>query len=166
MPLRKSFITFVISLLLFTGLAAQANETFLRDFQGQPASIGSYTGNGKWLAVMFWASDCHVCNVEAKNYADFHNRHHNRDASILGVSLDGTNKAAAEQFIRRHKLTFPNLIGESDLVALQYTSLVGETAFGTPSFLLYNPQGELVASQLGAVRVEKIEAFIDSHSKP
>lgn len=161
----KSFTTFAIGLLL-TGLTAQASETFLSDFQGQPASIASYTGNGKWLAVMFWASDCHVCNVEAKNYADFHNRHHNRDASILGVSLDGANRAAAEQFIRRHKLTFPNLIGESGLVALHYTSLVGETAFGTPSFLLYNPQGELVASQLGAVRVEKLEAFINSHSKP
>ena len=39
------------------------------------AQIEDYAGKGKWLAVMYWASDCHVCNVEVGNYADFHERH-------------------------------------------------------------------------------------------
>lgn len=152
---------------LFLGccLTATAGESLLHDFRGNSVSLDEYIGKGKWLAVMYWASDCHVCNVEAKNYADFHNRHANRDASMLGVSLDGAaGKADAEAFIERHKLTFPNLIGESALIALHYTRTVGDSRFGTPSFLLYNPQGELKAAQLGAVSVEKIEAFIQSHS--
>jgi hypothetical protein len=61
-------------------------------------------------------------------------------------------------------LTFPNLIGESDRVALQYTSISGDSRFGTPSFLLYNPQGDLKAAQLGAVSVDKLEAYIEKNS--
>ncbi len=160
-------VKYLFALLLFCcTLSATANESLLQDFKGNAASLDEHIGKGKWLLVMYWASDCHVCNVEAKNYEDFHIRHADKGAAILGVSLDGAAGIAdAEQFIKRHELTFPNLIGEPDLVALQYTSTVGDSRFGTPSFLLYDPQGELKAAQLGVVRVEKIEAFIESHSK-
>lgn len=162
-PVMKRSIAALLVCLLPTG--AIAEDTILEDFSGNPAKIEDYTGQGKWLAVMYWASDCHVCNVEAHQYAAFHHRHKDSDATVLGVSLDGkAGKAAAEQFIRRHQLEFPNLIGESDLVSLQYTFTTGDTRFGTPSFLLYDPQGELKAAQLGAVPVEKIEAFINKHS--
>ena len=163
---RLLLVKKLFGLLLFCFAASSlASETILQDFSGNAASLDDHLGKGKWLAVMYWASDCHVCNLEAKNYAAFHNRHADSDATILGISLDGAaGKANAEQFIKRHKLTFPNLIGESDLVALQFTSISGDTRFGTPSFLLYNPQGELKAAQLGAVSVDKIEAYIKKNS--
>lgn len=156
----------LFGLLLAVTLPAFSDDTILQDFAGNDAMLEDYTGKGKWLAVMYWASDCHVCNVEAHNYADFHNRHHEKDVEVLGISLDGAaGKKNAEQFIKRHKLTFPNLIGESDLVTLQYTFTTGDNRFGTPSFLLYNPEGELVAAQLGAVPVNTIESFIEKNSK-
>lgn len=155
------------ALLLVAAIPVTADDSILQDFDGKSAQIEDYTGKGKWLAVMYWASDCHVCNIEAANYADFHQRHRNIDATMLGVSLDGmAGKAAAEQFIKRHKIDFPNLIGEAELVALQYASLAGDMRFGTPSFLLYDPQGTLVASQLGAVPVASIEQYIEAHSQP
>jgi peroxiredoxin len=151
--------------LLWLAAPAFASDTILRQFSGESASIQDYAGQGQWLAVMYWTSDCQVCNVEAGNYADFHRRHRDGNASVLGISLDGAaGKQDAQRFIERHGLDFPNLIGEADLVALQYTTLTGDARFGTPSFLLYDPHGRLVAAQLGALRVPMLEKYIREHS--
>ncbi|MFV2056226.1 MAG: peroxiredoxin family protein [Thiohalomonadales bacterium] len=137
----------------------------LSDFSGKQKSISDYSGNGKWLVVMLWASDCHVCNQEAGAYVKFHQQHADKDAQILGVSLDGKAKFSdAEKFIKRHKLNFPNLIGEPETVASIYTELTGEQWIGTPTFLVYNPKGELLGAQVGAVPTEVIEGFIERES--
>ena len=45
-------------------------------------------------------------------YVDFHEFHKDKDAVMLGVSLDGRNREAAQEFIRRHQVSYPNLINE------------------------------------------------------
>lgn len=141
---------------------AQADaDTPFTDFAGQPRSIESYTGDGKWLVVMIWAHDCHVCNMEAEGYAQFHETHKDKDARVLGISLDGqAKKAEAEAFIERHDLPFPNLIGEPRATMMHYLVLTQSSFLGTPTILLYGPDGELKAAQAGAVPVESIERFI------
>jgi len=137
----------------------------LRDLSGQPRTIAEYTGHGKWLVVMIWASDCGVCNTEAHSYVDFYNTRRAKDASVLGISTDGwAGRADAEAFIRRHHVTFPNLIGEPEAVAELYGELTGRPWFGTPTFLIYDPGGELRVQQVGAVPVKLIEEYIRSHS--
>lgn len=146
-------------ILLGAGGAATAAE--LRDFDGNPARIGDFTGQERWLVVMLWASDCPVCNAEVHQYNDFHTFHADSDARVLGISLDGAAKQdAAREFIRRHEVIFPNLIGEPADVAGLYRQLVGRPFAGTPTFLIYDPAGDLVAQQVGAVPVNLIEEFI------
>lgn len=152
-------------LLLLTGcLVASvhaAEDAPFTDFAGQPATIESFAGDGRWLVVMIWAHDCHVCNMEVESYAQFHAAHKNTDASVLGVSLDGQDgKAEAEAFIARHDLPFPNLIGEPATTMLYYAMLTQSQFLGTPTILLYGPDGRLRAAQAGAVPVESIEAYM------
>jgi peroxiredoxin len=133
----------------------------LQDFNGNPKDISDYSGKGKWLVVMIWASDCRVCNKEAHAYVDFHFVHSDDDAQVLGISIDGqAKKAEAQKFIERHKINFPNLIGEPAVVANLFAQLTGTYFAGTPAFLFYDPNGELRAQQLGAVPIELIEDFI------
>lgn len=139
----------------------------LRDFSGKPHDLNKYTGKGKWLVVMFWASDCHVCNQEAHQYVDFHFTYSDTTASVVGVSLDGkSGQKEAEAFVARHKLNFPNLIGEPEDVAGLFTGLTGADWVGTPTFLIYNPAGKLVAQQAGAVPAELLAEFIKSQTAP
>lgn len=155
---------FVIALSLLS-LGAPAYCSGLFDLEGRSRDLSEFTGQGKWLIVMFWASDCHVCNAEAQDYVLFHDRHHDKRAAILGITLDGqAGKAAALRFIERHMVDFPNLIGEPDVVARLFTALAGEPWLGTPSFLVFAPNGELRARQVGAVPVKFIEAFIERES--
>lgn len=154
---------FLAGLLLLSSSIAQAG--ILTDFSGSPHGIKDYTGNGKWLVVMFWASDCHICGKEAPEYISFHNKNKDGNAQVLGVSIDGlANKAAAQGFIDEHQLNFPNLIGSGEDIAAMYYELTGEFWVGTPTFFIYDPSGKLRAAQAGAVPAQVLEDFIAKNS--
>lgn len=160
LSLRKIILLSVLWLMSAAVIAGP-----LKDFNGKPQSMDNFAGKGKWLVVMLWASDCHVCNVEAENYIQFHEQYKSKNAHVLGISIDGqAKKADAEAFIKRHHTTFPNLIGEPYEVAQWFSNLTGIDWGGTPTFLIYNPKGELVIQQAGAVPVDLIEEFIQKES--
>jgi peroxiredoxin len=117
------------------------------------------------VIVKIWASDCHVCNQEAHQYADFHEFHQDTDAVMLGISLDGPDRAAALGFIERHEIPYLSLITDLSTGMAWYTSVTGRQWIGTPTFLIYDPQGTLRVQQVGAVPTELIEQFIASNSK-
>ncbi|WP_455376635.1 peroxiredoxin family protein [Kaarinaea lacus] len=151
-------------LLIFSASLSVANEESGK-FYGNETEISQYAGKGKWLVVMIWASDCSVCNKEAHNYIDFHKQRKDKDAQVVGLSMDGKEKSKdALEFIKRHKVNFPNLIGEPMDVATMYQERTGGNWIGTPSFMVFNPKGELVGAQAGAVPVSIIESFIERES--
>jgi peroxiredoxin len=160
----KKFIAMllIVSSTVISGLALAQ----LKDFSGKPQNLSDYTrGKDVWTVVILWASDCHACNVEAKQYVQFHEANKNKNIRMLGVSMDGEKKIAdARAFIKRHAVTYPNLIGEFDEVAGMYESLTGGTWLGTPTILVYDPAGKLQAAQPGAVPVEIIKEFIQSRT--
>jgi thiol-disulfide isomerase/thioredoxin len=156
----------MISGLLWSLLLAPACASGLTDFDGNPRDLQEFIGKGKWALVMFWASDCPICNAEAPSYVIFHDAHHDKDAIVLGVSLDGeAGIEAAKAFLERNLVDFPNLIGEPREVTALFTRLTDgrQPWLGTPSFLLYSPKGELAGWHIGPVSVEAIEAYIQEH---
>jgi len=153
----------LLSLLLTT--SAIASKSVFSTFDNQPVEIANYIEKDKWLLVMIWASDCHICNREVHAYVDFHFKHEETKARVLGVSVDGkTKKKAAELFIKRHELNFPNLIGEPNEVASWFEKLTGQNWMGTPTLLIYSPEGDLRVQQIGAIPLELVEKFIQRES--
>ncbi|MDH5407663.1 MAG: TlpA family protein disulfide reductase [Gammaproteobacteria bacterium] len=161
MKIRSVFLTLLLCSLPLYSLQA----ALFKDFNDKPASITQYAGKGKWLVVMIWASDCHVCNKEAESYNAFHLKYKDKNARVLGLSTDGQkNKKAAQNFISRHQLKFPNILGEPQDVAIHFSKLTGVDWTGTPTFLIYSPTGELAVQQAGAVPTNIIEEFIQQQS--
>ena len=145
--------------MLATAQAA-GNDGFLT-FDGKETSVEAYTGGGNWLVVMMWAQGCHVCNAEVEGYAQLHESYAGKGASVLGISIDGqVDKGKAQDFIRRHDVPFPNLIGEPQAAMRWYAAQTGSRFLGTPTILVYGPDGDLQAAQAGAVPPEAIEKFI------
>ena len=158
---RLGMAALAVIMGLTVPLAQAADEAVFSDFAGKARTIESYAGGGKWLVVMIWAHDCHVCNMEAEGYAHFHETHKDTDARMLGISMDGeAKKAEAEAFIERHDLPFPNLIGDPGATMRHFMQTTGTSFRGTPTILLYDPDGTLTAAQAGAVPPESIEKFI------
>ncbi len=156
-----------LSLFLLIGLVssfAQADSSF-RDLRGNITSFEAQQSPGQWTVVMIWASDCHICNQESGAYSKFHTQHAGRDAQIIGISIDGQRgKKAAEAFISRNGVIFPNLIADVQFVSRWYQAETGETFRATPTFVLFDPQGEVRAAQPGAVPPDIIEEFIAANS--
>ncbi len=164
---HKNLLNTVSALLLSLLLsnAVMATESLFSTFDDQPASITDYIEEDKWLLVVIWASDCHICNREAHAYVDFHFKHEESNAQVLGVSIDGQKKKkAAELFIQRHEINFPNLIGEADKIGRWFEKLTGQNWMGTPTLLVYSPEGELKVQQIGAIPLELVEKFIQRES--
>lgn len=153
-----SIITAIVFWLIFMP-AAMAMQ--LAYFNGEDTSLEQHIGNGKWSVVVFWSHDCGICRHETPALNAFHRKHENQDAQVLGVSIDGAkNRHKAEQFIQQTTMAFPTFIGELVLLAADFYQLSGEPFRGTPSFLLFNPKGELMGMQAGPVRMVALEEFI------
>ena len=168
MTLRLNIATLLLAMVSFA-TPIQALE--LQDFDGKASTIEQYAGKGKWLVVMIWAHDCHVCNQEASNYDFFHDAYKNKSASVLGISIDGVaKKAKAAEFVARHNLSFPNLIGNAWEFMQMFNEISPEFAqhgwqgMPTPAFLIYNPDGKLEVQEIGGVPVTLIEAYIKRNS--
>jgi peroxiredoxin len=133
----------------------------LSDFDGNPHSLDEYTGKGNWTVVMIWAHACPICSMEVQKFDMFHANHAGKDAMVLGISIDGGgNEQKARDFIDRHELAFPNLIGKPATVAQLHRRLSGRQLLGTPTFLLFTPEGRLAGMQVGPLEPEAIEAYM------
>lgn len=156
----------IATLLWIPGMAVAVDPgAIFKSLEGEETRLSEYVGQGKWTLVMLWTSDCHICAVEAPTISGFHDQHKDRDATVLGVAMDGyENKADVISFIDRNSATFPNVIGELAEVAFSYQAATSQALRGTPTFVLFNPAGELVGQQVGPLAVASLEAFISRKS--
>jgi peroxiredoxin len=152
---------FLILLLLTPVAGSTAPDVELKRLDGKSQNVSAYIGKGKWTIVAIWAHDCPICNAEIPAMAFFHDDHKDKDAIVLGVSVDGwANRHKAKQFIQTHALNFTNLIAEPRQEVLGRFG--GGTFYGTPTFYVYSPTGELMARQVGPITIEAIEEYIQS----
>ncbi len=161
--MKKIIIYLFIALLPFSAYGA-APDLSLKDLNGKEHKLSEYVGNGQWTVVVLWANDCHVCNAEVGNIDKFHKEYKDKNARVLGVSIDGMEKIElARDFVKRQKVSFPNLIIEPDM---EYIEKFGGGDFrGTPTFYVYTPEGIIVAAEAGGIPMKNIEDFIRDYKK-
>ena len=136
----------------------------LRDFSGETVGLDRHVGKGKWVLVMFWGLNCPICERNKPEINAFHEAHKGKDAEVVGVVINGMeNKAAIEQVLQRLPLTFPNYIAELGPMAMNFQIAAGEPFRGTPTYWLFNPEGELLAVNPGPIRKAALENFIATH---
>lgn len=147
------------ALLTVSGGIGHAME--IQELDGDIVRLDQRVGGGKWLLVMLWATDCHICKEQKPEMSRFHDKHKDHDAEVLGIALDGMRAVdLVKDYLDAHQPSFPNYVGEFAIVASHYFVLAEENLRGTPTYLLFNPDGELVANNPGPLRVEALEQFI------
>ncbi len=136
------------------------------DFDGKKYSLNDVRGKGKWLIIMVWRNDCHVCNKEVSQYMAFHKKNKNKLATVLGISVDGPEgKDKAQAFIKRHKVNFPNLLISQGIFSSLYKAISTKRFLGTPTIMIFARNGKLMGQQPGAVPASIIEKFIKDKDK-
>lgn len=158
---RIATVVYIFILLVVPATANAGSPLFENLKSGAFETIENHSQQGKWLVVMIWAHDCEICEREVGDYQQFHRKHADNNATVLGVTLDGAERQqAALDFVARHQLKFENLIAEPEVVTAYYQITTGSRWVGTPSFLIFGPDGQLMAKQVGAVATDVVEQFI------
>lgn len=128
---------------------------------GEPVRLTDYFDARKWTLVMVWTTYCAVCEREFPIVAALHDAHRNDDFKVLGLSVDG--EAAVERVaatLAERRPGFNSLVAEPAEVAAGYRRLTGESFDGTPTYLLFDAEGELAAHMSGPLDTAAVEQFI------
>lgn len=143
--------------ILLISITISASSSAMTNMKGEPSSIEAFTGNGKWLIVQAWASRCPICNKAMPDLVK--SAHSFPNAKVLGVSLDGS-RTSAQKFINKHKVNFPTLVSNNREFDAYLRKVAGEKLTGTPTYLIFTPNGQLVGLQPGNVPPTTLKNFL------
>ena len=153
----------MFKLWLFLTMMLSSSAYAFTDLKGNKDSILNHIGKDKWTIVEVWASDCHACRMHMPEMVEFDGKLKN--ARLLGISLDGQKGVGdAEDFIAQYGIKFPTLLTNPIEMSIWMEQSIGESLRGTPTFILFDPKGMLVAAQPGIVAVSSLEKFIMDNS--
>jgi peroxiredoxin len=71
-----------------------------------------------------------------------------KDVVLLSISVDGNGKKAVKPYMAEHGFSFPTLLDQQMEVARQFG------VRGTPTILIVNRKGEIVAHTIGPFDIE------------
>jgi thiol-disulfide isomerase/thioredoxin len=146
-----------LALLLGATASAEPVDYGLPDLQGKTHSIADY--RGKWVVVNYWATWCPPCQEEIPELVEFHERHKDDDAVVLGVNFEDIDKDRLAAFVESYLISYPILRSEP----LPETPL-GPIP-GLPTTYIVAPDGSPVARQVGPVTGEQLENYIERKKK-
>lgn len=140
---------------LFSLVTAAADEVdfTLPDLNGNKVSLSDY--RGKWVVVNYWATWCPPCLEEIPDLVEFHERHKDTDAVVLGVSFEEVNEDYLAEFVDSHFMSYPVL--RMDPVPRTELGPV----MGLPTTYIISPSGERIARQEGPITGKALEAFLE-----
>lgn len=148
--------------LSFFAIAMLSTSAFaFTEFDGTKTTIEDQLGDGKWTVLEVWASDCHACRMHMPEMVEFNGKMDN--VRLVGVALDGQpGKAAAQDMIDEYKIPFKTFLSNPIELNAWMETNARESLIGTPTFMIFDPEGQLVALQPGIITTAKIENFINS----
>ncbi|TCJ88229.1 TlpA family protein disulfide reductase [Cocleimonas flava] len=159
---NKIFGTALKSVLL-GALIIGSNAFAFTDMNGKQDSINNHIGKDKWTILEIWESTCSACRSHMPEMVEFDGKLKN--ARIIGVTLDGVRGIEdAEDFIAEYDMKFTNLVSNYVEMNIWMEQSIGESLRGTPTFILFDPEGKLVAAQPGIVAISSLEKFITQNS--
>lgn len=145
-------LALLLSLLTPLSLAAGFSVV---DTDGKSHSLAGY--KGKWVLVNYWATWCPPCLEEIPALVDLHENKKN-NLVVIGVALDYRSAKQVTDFAETLLVSYPIVLGSPAIV-----NQIGPVQ-GLPTTYLYNPEGKMVAQQVGPVTRAAVEAYIASKS--
>ena len=159
----KRLRLFICSILLIlTQISCTQEQGLLFEgLDGQHHTLNEYIGNGQWVVVNVWATACPYCRRELFDLASFHDRHHEKDAIVLGLTLDLASfdvpdKKHVTDFASTYLIDYPLLLVSGKTAS----KAIGRTVHTVPMTFFYNPKGKMVYQFTGELNEQILEDVI------
>jgi len=152
---RKRFYPMWLAglLLACTTSWAQAADFKVTDTNGKTHTLSGY--KGKWVLVNYWATWCPPCLEEIPDLIALHENKKN-NLVVIGVASDYRNAKQVTDFADGMLISYPIVLGTPQVI-----NQIGPVS-GLPTTYLYNPDGKMVAQQVGAITRAAVESYIAS----
>ncbi len=161
----KTLLHTLLYLIAFCLMPHLANaEDFnlkMQSTDGQQYALSEFIGKGKWTIVNVWSPQCPYCRHELPEVSEFHDKHHNKDAIVVGLTIHLPdyglpNRKLVKDFADSYLVEFPLLLVDDKTV----NQVIDRPFHGVPVFYVYNPKGEFVKRIDGMVALKDLEAAI------
>ncbi len=98
------------------GQTRKAPALELKDLRGRAHRLEDF--RGKVVLLNFWATWCPPCRAEVPDLVRWQREHGKAGLQVIGVTHPPTDRAQVRRFLRRHKVTYPVLLGTQATKAL------------------------------------------------
>jgi thiol-disulfide isomerase/thioredoxin len=142
-------------LLLTFSLPAAAFT--LTDSRGKTHRLADYKGG--WVLVNFWATWCPPCLEEIPDLVALHESKKYK-LTVIGIAMDYKDPKQVIEFADQQMISYPIVLGDARKAAE-----VGPVR-GLPTTYLYDPEGKVVAYNVGALSRSSVESYIAKKSRP
>ncbi|HEY9100260.1 MAG TPA: TlpA disulfide reductase family protein [Thiobacillus sp.] len=143
----------VLAMMTLVVMSAQAADFKVTDTNGKSHSLSGY--KGKWVLVNYWATWCPPCLEEIPDLIALHETKKN-NLVVIGIAMDYKSSKQVTDFAEGLLVTYPIVLGTPKIV-----NQIGPMQ-GLPTTYLFNPEGKMVAQQVGALTREAVETYISS----
>lgn len=144
-------ISLVLVAVWWVSAAAAAGFT-LQDTQGKTHRLEDY--KGRWVLVNFWATWCPPCLEEMPDLIKLSETR--KDLAVIGIAMEYQDPQYVKEFADNMFVTYPVVLGTRDIAAQ-----IGKVP-GLPTTYIYDPEGKLVARNVGALTRQAVERYIDT----
>ncbi|MDP2111594.1 MAG: TlpA disulfide reductase family protein [Thiobacillus sp.] len=138
-------------LLALASSWVQAADFKVTDTNGKTHTLSGY--KGKWVLVNYWATWCPPCLEEIPDLIALHGNKKN-NLVVIGVAMDYRNAKQVTDFADGLLVDYPIVLGTPRVVRQ-----IGPVQ-GLPTTYLYNPEGKMVAQQVGLITRAAVENYI------
>ena len=98
------------------GQMQKAPPLALKDLRGRTHRLDDY--KGKVVLLNFWATWCPPCRAEVPDLVKWQREYGKQGLQVIGVTYPPTNLADVRRFLRRHKISYPVLLGARETKTL------------------------------------------------
>jgi len=127
----------------------------LPDSENKPQLLRQW--HGKVMVVNFWATWCAPCQKEIPIFVKMQEKYSSKGLQFVGISIDQADKTL--EFSRNFGINYPSLIGTFDTIDVSRQA--GNKQRALPYTVVLNRRGEIVATELGGLTQEKLEAIVN-----
>lgn len=146
--LKRALVIIALSFMATSAWAFSFTDT-----KGHTQSLDAY--KGKWVLVNFWATWCPPCLEEIPDLIALHEKYSKTKLVVIGIAMDYRDPKQVTEFADSMFISYPIVLGNANIA-----SQIGEVQ-GLPTSYLYNPEGKIVAYQVGALTKAAVEKYIN-----